>query len=41
MLNQFWIFDPSALLRTGFGFWIPTESALKSKNHLAMWRFEF
>ena len=49
LLNRFWIFDPSALLRacpesiegTGFGFWIPTESALKSKNHLAMCRFEF
>ena len=26
LLNRFWIFDPSALLRTGFGFWIPTES---------------
>jgi hypothetical protein len=38
--NQFWIFDPSALLRacpesiegTGFGFWIPTKSPLKSKK---------
>ena len=37
---NFGFFDPSALLRTGFGFWIPTESALKSRNQFAMCRFE-